>query len=122
MIKAIHPDATFGTNFSPVAAIAKPVEEFKKRGLEFAREQDDLDAYEYVALMIEDRGMLVLQHYLGASDNTVNLLLADDYAGRSDLAQTLRDISRELDVPAAAFHWRQNGEEMSLASARAGLR
>ena len=114
MIKAIHPEETFGTDFSPVAEITAPVQFFKKRGLKFAREADDLDVYEYSAFMVEGCGMMVLQHYLNIGDGNVNLLLADNFEGLSDLAQTLKNVAEELGLPAEVFHWRQNGEEVSF--------
>lgn len=119
MIMIIRPEEALGTSFSPVAEITEPVRFFKNRGLEFARDEDDLDAYEYAAFMVEGRGMMVLQHYIGAAEDTVSLLLADNFEGLSDLGETLGMISQGLGVPAAAFHWRQNGEDVSLAAARA---
>jgi hypothetical protein len=115
MIKNIHPEETFGTDFSLVAAIRVPFDEISQRGLEVTREQDDLDVYECVAFTLPDRGMLMLQHYLNTTDGTVTLLLADNFKGLSDLPQTLRAIAAELGIPVEAFRWRQNGEDVSLA-------
>jgi hypothetical protein len=117
MIKIIHPEQTLGTSFSPVAEIAVPIQVFMDRGFEFARDVDDLDAYDYAGFMVEGRGMAMFQRYCNSGSEMTDLLLSDDFKGLSNLAEVLRDLSDELGIPGPAFRWRQNGQDVSLAPA-----
>jgi hypothetical protein len=115
MINFVHPEQTFGTDFSPVAEISLPIEVFINRGVKFFSGEDDLDAYDYAAFMVEGRGMAILQHYRNSACETTDLLLADDFKGLSNLPEVLRDLAEALDIPGPAFHWRQEGRDVSLA-------
>jgi hypothetical protein len=115
MIQIIHPEQTLGTSFSPVAQIAVPLQVFMDRGFEFARDVDDLDAYDYAGFMVEGRGMAMFQRYCNESEEMTNLFLSDDFRGLSSLAEVLRDLSEGLGIPGPAFRWRQDGQDLSLA-------
>jgi hypothetical protein len=85
------------------------------RGFTFARDEDDLDAYDYAGFIVEGRGMAMLQRYCSSGSEATDLLLADDFRGLSNLAEVLRDLSDELGIPGPAFRWRQDGQDVSLA-------
>ncbi|WP_159013328.1 hypothetical protein [Acidisoma sp. S159] len=122
MINRLGPESLAGTDFSPIAELHVPIMWFKNdMGVEFYRGQDDLDDYEYATFEIEGRGKLILMRYVNAPTDYVSLLLADNFAWGQTFGATMASIAEELRVPPWLFHWREGGEEASLAAPRSAV-
>src|SRR6516162_4716688 len=79
MLKPVPLHSLAGKEFVPQAVIDYPMSFFEEKlRMPAVHEQDDLDEYEAIALIIDDGGVLVeLKHYAGYPENTTTIYLSD---------------------------------------------
>lgn len=104
------PQAIVARRFSTVA---RPFRDF------VVRDQDDLDAYEGLALTLDDELTFELRHYSGHTPNTVTIYLEPEVRDVAYIRHLVARIVAELRIPQHAVTW-QRGDPLAppLTSAR----
>jgi hypothetical protein len=115
MIKRLSIDQIDGLNLIPVASIAAPTGRFRELGYEFHRDADDLDQYEFAAFEMEGRGVFALMHYDHAIDPITSLLFDERIEGEDAFLSMMAAMAEAFGLPGSLFHWRWNGQRVSLA-------
>ena len=116
MIKRLDIDQIDGLNLIPVAAIAAPIERFRDLGYTFDHDTDDLDQFEFAAFEVEGKGVFALMHYDHATEPDTSLLFEDRINGEGAFLSMMAAVADAFGLPGSLFHWRWNGQPVSLAN------
>ena len=110
MLKPVPLHSLAGKEFVPQAVIDYPMSFFEEKlRMPAVHEQDDLDEYEAIALIIDDGGVLVeLKHYAGYPENTTTIYLSDFINNVAQISDTIGIVAGELEIPRERIVWQRS--------------
>lgn len=96
----------------PQAIFGRPIQYFT---LDYDKNNDDLDVFEYAAFSMDNECHFCLRHYNGHPKKTVTLYLEDAFDREPELRSVVRGIVTGFQMPPIAIHW-QRGDPIQLGS------
>jgi hypothetical protein len=92
----------------PQAIVGKSPAEFARHlGVQLVSDHDDFDAFEGVALRIDNAPVFVLKHYRGYSPDTITIYLPSAISRLDEITNTIRAISDSLRIPSGWIIWQR---------------
>ncbi len=110
MLSAVHafPD---GVNLVPAAAIRVPISWFEDRGVDFHREQDDLDTYRLAAFRLPKAGWIALMQYDGNHSLSTTLMIDTQHDHEDSLQSIIAEAADAFGLPVSDFRYKKKSEE-----------
>ena len=85
---------------APAATISVTTEYFKRFGVSFVRDQDELDSFDFAAFVVDGRAFGLL-HYDHSPNPDMTLLLPEG----TDVEWAVSMLTQAFSLPAHAFLW-----------------
>ena len=87
-------------NLAPAATVSVTTEYFKRFGVLFTRDEDDLDSFEFAAFSMDGR-VVALLHYDHSPNPDITILLPEG----TDVERGVSMLTQEFSLPPHAFLW-----------------